>query len=351
MRSIYSLVLTAAIVCSTSAQPKSAIEFFDTTGSQSVSKFGWSGSKTDGKFFIETATDSLSVKNGDMKFSGTVTAKKLVGDGSGITNLPTGTGGTPGPTGPTGATGPAGPTGPQGETGAIGPTGPAGVGSGSVGATGPTGPAGTAGTDGAIGATGTAGPTGPAGPAGTNGTAGATGPTGPAGTNGTAGPMGPTGSTGTAGTNGTAGATGPTGPTGPGASSSYTESPDLNQTSVTLTSAMAQLDNLFTFTKKSASSIIEVHFNSRVFSGTFGSGTTGAVFEIRIDGNEPNYGNRGAITSSATHQFVSIFSVFTSLAAGNHTVSVWGFSTDGTVSNFVLDSGGFGGRIIIKETQ
>lgn len=163
MRPIISLVILATVVCSVTAQSKSAIEFYDTTGVDRVSKFGWSGSKTNGKFFIETPTDSLTLKNGNLGVSGDVTAKKFIGDGSGLTNLPGGSGGVAGPTGPMGPTGPqgiAGATGATGETGPAGPTGPQGI----AGATGETGPAGPTGPQGIAGATGETGPIGPAGP-------------------------------------------------------------------------------------------------------------------------------------------------------------------------------------------
>lgn len=141
MRPIISLVILATVVCSVTAQSKSAIEFYDTTGVDRVSKFGWSGSKTNGKFFIETPTDSLTLKNGNLGVSGDVTAKKFIGDGSGLTNLPGGSGGVAGPTGPMGPTGPQGIAGATGETGPAGPTGPQGI-AGATGETGPIGPAG-----------------------------------------------------------------------------------------------------------------------------------------------------------------------------------------------------------------
>ncbi len=158
MRSILTMLMLSTVVYGVSAQSKSAIEFFDTTGADRVSKFGWSGSKVDGKFFITTPTDSIAVKNGNMSFSGSVTAKMFFGDGSGLTNLPTGTSGMAGPTGPQG---PMGPTGPAGIAGATGPTGP-------IGLTGATGAAGANGATGSTGATGSAGEIGPTGPAGSS---------------------------------------------------------------------------------------------------------------------------------------------------------------------------------------
>ena len=43
-KQLFFLALSASVMMA-SAQPKSAVEFFDTTGVDPVSKFGWSGSK------------------------------------------------------------------------------------------------------------------------------------------------------------------------------------------------------------------------------------------------------------------------------------------------------------------
>jgi hypothetical protein len=122
-RQIFILALSASVMTAY-AQPKSAVEFFDTTGVDPVSKFGWSGSKADGQFYIHTPSDSISIKNGTATVSGTLRATKLVGDGSGITNLPAGIVGATGPQGPKGDTGPQGPKGDSGVAGPQGPPGP-----------------------------------------------------------------------------------------------------------------------------------------------------------------------------------------------------------------------------------
>jgi hypothetical protein len=192
-RQIFILALSASVMTAY-AQPKSAVEFFDTTGVDPVSKFGWSGSKADGQFYIHTPSDSISIKNGTATVSGTLRATKLVGDGSGITNLPAGIVGATGPQGPKGDTGPQGP---KGDSGVAGPQGPKGD-SGVAGPQGPKGDTGVAGPQGLKGDTGPQGPkgdTGVAGPQGPKGDSGATGPQGPKGDSGVAGPQGPPGPT------------------------------------------------------------------------------------------------------------------------------------------------------------
>ena len=175
-KQLFILALSASMMTAF-AQPKSAVEFFDTTGVDPVSKFGWSGSKADGQFYIHTPSDSINIKNGTATVSGTLRAAKLVGDGSGITGIT----GTPGPQGPKGDSGAIGPQGPKGDSGAMGPQGP----KGDSGAMGPQGPKGDSGAMGPQGPKGDSGAIGPEGPQGPKGDSGAVGPQGPQGDPGT----------------------------------------------------------------------------------------------------------------------------------------------------------------------
>ncbi|MFP4418701.1 MAG: hypothetical protein ACLFSB_15680 [Chitinispirillaceae bacterium] len=86
---VLALLIIGCSALSLQAQPSSAIEFYDTTGTESTSKIGWTGNAEDGHFFIETPDDNsgVTVKNGNIEVDGTVTAEKFVGDGSGLTNL------------------------------------------------------------------------------------------------------------------------------------------------------------------------------------------------------------------------------------------------------------------------
>jgi len=129
----------------------------------------------------------------------------------------------------------------------------------------------------------------------------------------------------------------------------YFVSSFLNTVSFNATTTWTKIDDYLTFTKASPTSPVEAYFNSRIFSGTFGGGAIGVRFAIRIDDLESGLSSEGAITASGATQFTSMFSAFTGLAAGPHTVSIWARTSLGTSTGVLLDSGGWGGRIVVKE--
>lgn len=281
------------------AQPKSAVEFFDTTGVDPVSKFGWSGNKANGQFYIHTPSDTISIKNGTATVSGILRATKLVGDGSGITNLPTGSVGATGPTGPQGPKGDTGVAGPAGPTGPIGPTGPS---TGVTGPTGPTGPAGATGVagemgpTGAAGATGIAGAIGPTGPTGATGADGVAGVTGSVGARGATGPTGPTGATGATGNAGTNGATGPTGATGatPQFSVAYTAPCGTACPSLSTGSSSAATIASIGITVPKAGTIF-ISINGRTWTNISANTVWGVIGQILSTAGNPNANGPGSI--------------------------------------------------------
>jgi|GEM_PF-4575670 len=85
-----------ALVCIVSmvslhAQSSSAIQFFDSTGSNQTAKFGWQGGNTNGKFFIETPNDgnALDIKEGNLTLDGNITSTKTISAATLILILPT----------------------------------------------------------------------------------------------------------------------------------------------------------------------------------------------------------------------------------------------------------------------
>lgn len=135
--------------------------------------------------------------------------------------------------------------------------------------------------------------------------------------------------------------------------SSYVQFGQLNHDSVTVSSGWTKLkttSSTHSFTKRSSSTKIEVHVNSRFTIGKM-SGARGVRFQVRIDDRPPSFGNKGSILTSNTTEFLSIFSVFRKLPAGKHTVSIWAQAPGGSAASVAVDPGGWGGMMIVKETQ
>jgi len=131
--------------------------------------------------------------------------------------------------------------------------------------------------------------------------------------------------------------------------SRYFVSGPLNNASIAAGPIAIRIGDYLIFAKVSAESTIEVTLNTRAATGVF-SGAAGVTFEVRIDGLTTTMANVATSTVSNTVEFIGIFAVFQNLAIGNHTVSVFARTNAGTSSPVSLDPGGFGGRIIVKET-
>jgi hypothetical protein len=104
------------------------------------------------------------------------------------------------------------------------------------------------------------------------------------------------------------------------------------------------------FTKNNDETVIEVLVNSKFGSGTFSGGASGIRFQVRIDGTiSYDFGNDGSIGETNKYEFLSIFTVFQDLDAGSHTVSIWAMTNSGSSSDVLVDPGGWGGKILVKE--
>lgn len=137
-----------------------------------------------------------------------------------------------------------------------------------------------------------------------------------------------------------------------GRTSKYVQFGNLNDGSKTVGTTWVKLattSGAHTFTKSRNDTKIEVFVNSRFLSGEF-SGANGIHFQARIDDLAPNIGNDAAILTSNAKEFLSIFAVYGNLTAGSHTVSIWARTAQGSSSGVVVDPGGWGGKIIVKET-
>ena len=138
-------------------------------------------------------------------------------------------------------------------------------------------------------------------------------------------------------------------------SSKYFQFGGLNYDDATVTSTFTKLPTTpesHEFEKNHDDTRIEVHVNTQVAVGTL-DGAFGIRFEVRIDDQTHTWGNNASIhTAPSTREDISIYAVFENLAAGTHTVSLWARTApDGSsASNVLVDSGGWGGNMIVKET-
>lgn len=134
----------------------------------------------------------------------------------------------------------------------------------------------------------------------------------------------------------------------------YFQFGNLNNASVNVTSAWTKLNTTsgsHTFTKSNANTRLEVHVNSRFSIGTMSAGANGVRFQVRVDTSTPTLDNWGSIRTSNTSDFLSIFAVFENVPAGSHTVSIWAQAApSGSATAVTVDPGGWGGKIIVKET-
>jgi len=136
--------------------------------------------------------------------------------------------------------------------------------------------------------------------------------------------------------------------------SNYFQFGDLNFGPATVSSTGTRLNTTagtHSFTKSHNDTKLEVYVNSRFSVGTI-SGASGVEFYIRIDLTPAAYETRGSILTSNTSDFQSLYAVFQNIPAGSHTVSIWGQAQpSGSASSVVVDPGGWGGKIIVKESR
>ena len=104
------------------------------------------------------------------------------------------------------------------------------------------------------------------------------------------------------------------------------------------------------FTKQYAATEVEVMLYSNGYSGSFAGGATYVYFEIYIDGAPGTAGTRHNFFGTNTSNYISLKSYFSGLPAGSHTVSIIAVTDAGTSSGALLDSGGYGGKLLVKET-
>ena len=124
---------------------------------------------------------------------------------------------------------------------------------------------------------------------------------------------------------------------------------NLNNSAVTVSTTATPLGTpSMTFTKVYTNTEVMVSLHSRIFSGNF-AGASIVFFEIYVDGVAAAAGPVHPLLNTSTSGYVSISSIFTGLSVGPHTVTIVGRTDSGISTSVLVDSGGLGGKIIIKE--
>ncbi len=127
---------------------------------------------------------------------------------------------------------------------------------------------------------------------------------------------------------------------------------DCSGSGVAYSTAFTKVADIGSFTKQVASSTIELTFNGRTYS-TFSFGVAGAIFELRVDNAATSNGRaRASYRESGVAVQTSITGVFTGLAAGNHTVSMWVQGVGGGGTGAQLDQGCWNtDHVVVKELK
>lgn len=131
----------------------------------------------------------------------------------------------------------------------------------------------------------------------------------------------------------------------------YAELNSLNNASYNITNqSWTAIGPTLTFTKDYDHTALELEFSGHVSIGSIPSGF-GVWFEPRANGLTPSYKSRGTIKPADLTEIISCKSIYTNLAAGTYTISMYGQAPNSGASatNIVLDPGGWRAAILITE--
>lgn len=131
----------------------------------------------------------------------------------------------------------------------------------------------------------------------------------------------------------------------------YTHLDKLNSTSLgNVSTTPAQVVGNLRFDKKYIDTQIELVLTGNLSIGSYGT-SSAVFFELRIDGLPTTFGSGFTAIQLSTTVPSTIVAIFPKLDAGPHSVSIWARTNTGIASTAIVDPGGFGGRIIVKEVH
>jgi hypothetical protein len=120
------------------------------------------------------------------------------------------------------------------------------------------------------------------------------------------------------------------------------------------TTAFQKVGDLGTINKAVADTWLEINVQTVFLAYTFGSGCTGVVYELRVDGAATTIGKASFLVRIAgTYYPGSITGIFDNISAGSHVVSIWAKGVHGGGTNAAYDPGCFNSTgtnsVLIKE--
>jgi len=129
--------------------------------------------------------------------------------------------------------------------------------------------------------------------------------------------------------------------------------------SVSYSTAFTKVADIGTFNKLLAASTIEATFNGRTYVAGMSFGSPGAIFELRVDNTATLNGRarasyRSSEAANTAGVQTSITGIFTRLAAGSHTVSMWiqGAGPNASGAGAQLDPGCWStDYVVVKELK
>lgn len=130
----------------------------------------------------------------------------------------------------------------------------------------------------------------------------------------------------------------------------YTSSAGLNNASYNLPDqSWYPVGPATTVVKVRENSVVELEFDATVEANLVSG--FGIQFELRMDGLSPDYKNLGVYKQNSPPVQTSAKSIYTSLPAGTYTARMYARAPNGGASatGLILDSGGWGARILITE--
>lgn len=129
----------------------------------------------------------------------------------------------------------------------------------------------------------------------------------------------------------------------------YSQSGSLNNTSFNLNANMQPIGPVFNVQKLRANTPLELELAGTVSAVSL-SGANGIRFELRANGQPPNFKIQGSLKTGHLYDSIVMKSVYTSLQPGTYHVQVYAAAApSGTASGVILDPGGWGEAILATE--